>query len=127
MESEIYAFKTEYEFELPRGYIDIEGNCHKRGVMRLAKTIDQIAPARDPRVISNPAYLTIILLSRVITKLGNLEKDQINPKLIEDLFVPDVDHLRKLYQKINFDEEPRIQATCPKCDNKFLVEIDKLD
>lgn len=127
MVDDAFTFKTEYDFELPKGYIDKEGSCHKRGTMRAATAADEILPAKDPRVISNPAYLTIILMSRVITKLGDLEKDQINPKLIENLFVSDLNHLRRLYQKINTDEEPRIQATCPKCDNKFLVSILDLD
>jgi phage FluMu protein gp41 len=127
MVDEVSAFKTEYEFDLPKGYIDKEGNCHKHGIMRLATAADEILPAKDPRVLSNPAYLTIILLSRVITKLGDLEKDQINPKLIENLFVSDLNHLRRLYQKFNIDEDPRIQATCPKCENKFFVDLVNLE
>jgi hypothetical protein len=121
------SFKTEYEFELPKGYIDSEGNCHKKGIMRLATAADEILPARDPRVVTNPSYITLILLSRVITRLGNLEKDQINPKVIEGLFISDLTFLRKLYQKINLDEDPRLEAVCPKCDNKFLVDLRNLD
>lgn len=120
-------FKTEYEFELPKGYVDTDGNCHKRGIMRLATAADEILPAKDPRVVSNPAYLTIILLSRVITKLGDFNKDQINPKMIENLFVSDLTYLRRLYQKINVDEDSQLEVTCPKCDNKFLVDIRNLD
>jgi hypothetical protein len=127
MSDETCSFKTEFEFKLPRGYIDREGTCHKHGTIRLGTAGDEIKSAADPRVISNPAYLTIILLSRVITKLGKLEKDQINPKVVEDLFVSDLNYLRKLYQRFNFEEEPKIQTTCPKCDNKFLVDINKLD
>jgi len=121
------VFKTEYEFELPKGYIDKEGNCYKHGIMRLATAADEILPVKDPRVISNPAYLTIILLSRVITKLGDLENDQINPKIIESLFISDLYYLRKLYQKVNIDEDPTIQATCPKCENKFSVDLRNLE
>jgi len=120
-------FKTEYEFELPKGYVDSDGNCHKRGIMRLATAADEILPAKDHRVVSNPAYLTIILLSRVITKLGDLNKDDITPKIIENLFVSDLTYLRRLYQKINVDEGSQVETICPKCDNKFLVDIRNLD
>ena len=56
---------TEFEFELPKGYVDGNGEIHKKGIMRLATAADEILPLRDPRVVSNPGYLTIILLSRV--------------------------------------------------------------
>ncbi len=119
------VFRTEYEFELPKGYVDPEGTCHKKGMMRLAKASDEILPSQDPRVISNPAYITIIILSRVITKLGGLDSDKINPKLIENLFLSDLNYLKILYQKINLDES--FQATCPKCQNTFDVEIPQMD
>ena len=67
------SFQTEFEFELPRGYVDQNGEVHKRGVMRLATAADEIMPLRDPRVQQNPGYLTVILLSRVVTKLGTLQ------------------------------------------------------
>jgi len=123
----ISAFKTEYEFELPKGYVDADGNCHKRGIMRLATAADEILPGKDPRVITNPSYLTIILLSRVIIKIGSLENEQVNPKIIEGLFISDLNYLRNLYQKINLDEDPRIEAVCPKCENKFFVDLRNLD
>ena len=78
------TLQTEFPFTLPRGYVDAEGNLHREGVMRLATAYDEIAPMKDPRVQANPGYLVIILLSRVITRLGTLE--QINPKVIERLF-----------------------------------------
>ena len=120
------VLKTEYEFELPKGYVDAEnGTCHKTGVMRLATGGDEILPAQDPRVISNPSYLTCIILSRVISKLGNLDKNQISPKIIENMFLSDLNYLRALYQKINFNAN--LQATCPKCQNKFNVDLHNLD
>jgi hypothetical protein len=124
---EISAFQTEYEFKLPKGYVDKDGTCHKEGLMRLATAADEILPAKDPRVSSNPAYLTIILLSRVVMRLGNLEKDQITPRVIEGLFVADLNFLRRLYQKINIDEDPTVRAVCPKCENKFEVDIRNLE
>ena len=77
------TLQTEFNFTLPRGYVDSEGNLHKNGVMRLATAFDEIAPMKDSRVQANPGYLAVILLSRVITQLGDLE--QVNPKVIENL------------------------------------------
>ena len=76
------------EFTLPKGYVDVEGNLHKEGIMRLATAADEILPMKDPRVQTNPAYLTVILLSRVITKLGDLQV--INANTIENLFASDL-------------------------------------
>jgi len=92
-------FQTEYEFTLPLGYVDSEGTLHREGIMRLATAADEILPLKDPRVQSNQAYLIIILLSRVITKLGTLP--QINPKIIEGLFAADISFLQEFYNRIN--------------------------
>ena len=113
-------FRTEHEFSLPKGYIDEEGNLHKEGVMRLATAADEILPLRDPRVQGNPAYLTIILLSRVITKLGSLS--DVNPRIIEELFASDLAYLQEFYTRINGDGVPRVKAVCPKCKHEFEVE-----
>ena len=86
------SFQTEFEFELPRGYVDQNGEVHKRGVMRLATAADEIMPLRDPRVQQNPGYLTVILLSRVVTKLGTLQA--INNRVIENLFTIDMAYLQ---------------------------------
>jgi hypothetical protein len=118
------AFQTEFEFELPRGYIDDSGNLHRRGIMRLATAADEILPMRDPRVQQNPGYLTIILLTRVITKLGDLKA--IDTKVIEKLFTTDLAFLQDFYQRINEMEAPRIKAVCPKCDHEFDTEINFL-
>jgi hypothetical protein len=98
------AFRTEVEFTLPKGYIDDAGVLHRRGVMRLATAADEILPLRDPRVQSNPAYLTIIILARVIVKLGSLPA--IDTQLIEGLFAADLEYLRQLYEEVNAAEEP---------------------
>lgn len=95
--------QTEFEFTLPKGYVDADGNIHQKGVMRLARAMDEIVPMRDPRVKSNPAYATVIILSRVITQLGAL--DQINPSVVEGLFATDLNYLQKLYRQINELEE----------------------
>ena len=91
--------QTEFEFTLPKGYIDSDGNLHRKGVMRLSRAIDEITPMRDPRVKSNPAYATVIILSRVIIKLGGLE--EISPMVIENLFASDLSYLQKFYRQIN--------------------------
>lgn len=118
------AFQTEFEFALPRGYVDEDGNLHKNGIMRLATAADEILPLKDPRVQTNPAYLTVILLSRVITKLGSLQT--INPKVIENLFASDLSYLQEFYRKINQNGTDKIKTTCPKCEHQFEVEVEPL-
>lgn len=118
------GFQTEFEFTLPKGYVDEVGNLQKKGVMRLATAADEILPMKDPRVQSNPAYLTVILLSRVITKLGSLET--INPKVIENLFASDMSYLQEFYKRINENGSGKIKASCPKCEHEFEVEVETL-
>jgi hypothetical protein len=115
------TFQTEFEFSLPQGYVDEEGNLHKDGIMRLATAADEILPMKDPRVQSNPAYLTIILLSRVVTRLGTLPV--INPRIIEGLFVSDLAYLQDLYNRTNENGANVIRVACPKCEHKFEVEV----
>ena len=118
------SFKTEFEFVLPRGYMDSNGDLHKEGTMRLATAADEIAPMRDPRVQQNPSYLTIILLSRVVSKLGTL--NSVNTKVIEGLYTIDMAYLQDLYQRINLSEVPGYVVTCPKCEHEFEVPLDFL-
>lgn len=113
--------QTEFDFTLPRGYLESEGHLHREGTMRLATAMDEIAPLRDPRVRANEAYLTIILLSRVITRLGSLT--QITPHLVENLFSADLAYLQDLYQRINEPEANAIRVTCPECGHTFDVEV----
>lgn len=114
--------QTEFPFTLPRGYVDTDGNLHREGVMRLATAFDEIAPMKDPRVQANPGYLVIILLSRVVTKLGNLT--YINPKVVEGLFAADLAYLQDLYRRINEHGHDRVAVTCPHCNQPFEVELD---
>ncbi len=117
-------FQTEYEFTLPKGYIDESGDLHRTGTMRLATAADEILPMKDPRVQQNSAYLSVILLARVITKLGNLQV--INTKVIEGLFSSDFAYLEEYYRKINGTGAARINVECPKCQNTFEVEVGSL-
>jgi len=115
------SFETEFEFELPKGYIDEQGNLHRKGIMRLATAADEVLPLRDPRVQQNPGYLTIIVLSRVVTKLGDLRA--IDTKTIEKMFTADMAYLQDFYQRINEMETPNIRVVCPRCDNEFEAEV----
>ncbi len=113
-------FQTEFEFSLPMGYVDSEGNLHREGVMRLSTAADEILPLKDPRVQANPAYLVIILMSRVITRLGKLP--QINPKIIEGLYSADLTYLQDLYNNINRSGTSALKVVCPHCQQGFEVE-----
>ena len=117
------GLQTEFEFTLPRGYVDESGNLHKVGTMRLATAADEILPLRDPRVTANQAYLVIILLSRVITRLGSLGEGQINPGTIERLFSADLAYLQDFYRRINETGHNRVPAICPSCSTRFEVEV----
>jgi hypothetical protein len=97
------GFQTEIEFELPRGYVDSTGTLHRRGLMRLATAADEILPLRDPRVTQNEAYLTIIVLARVIVRLGSLS--DIHTGVIEGLFAADLGYLQRLYERFNAGDE----------------------
>ena len=103
------ALQTEHEFTLPQGYVDDEGTLHTEGRMRLATAADEIKPLKDPRVQSNSSYLTVVLLSRVVTELGDLET--VDPEVIESLFVTDLEFLQGLYERINSPDDP--QAAVP--------------
>lgn len=97
------GFATEVEFTLPKGYIDARGVLHRDGVMRLATAADEILPLRDPRVQQNEAYLTVIVLARVILRLGGLT--DIDTRTIEGLFASDLDYLQRLYERLNGGDE----------------------
>ena len=114
------VFRTEHEFTLPMGYMDSDGNLHKKGTMRLATAADEILPLKDPRVQQNAAYLNIILFARVIRLEGVAT---IDTKVIEDLFASDLVYLQNLYMQINGDGTNIIKAKCPKCEHEFDVEV----
>ena len=115
------ALQTEFAFTLPRGYVDKDGNLHKEGVMRLATAADEIYPMKDMRVRSNQAYLVIVLLARVITRLGTLT--EITPTNIEGLFSADLAYLQEFYRQINEEGTSNRPVTCPECDHSFEVDF----
>ena len=113
-------FETEVKFELPRGYVDRNGEIHKEGVMRRANAADEIVPLNDPRVKMNPGYLSVLLLERVVKSLGTLNR--VDAHVIESLFTADMAYLQDLYQKINAVEPPAVSVVCPKCGHGFEYE-----
>ena len=115
------TIQTEFEFILPRGYIDRDGTIHRQGVMRLATAMDEIAPLRDLRVRSNQAYLVIVLLSQVIVKLGTLP--QMTTNVIENLFAPDLAYLQAFYRQINEQGVTTITVPCAACQHENEVDI----
>jgi len=115
------GLQTEFEFVLPKGYVDREGNLHRRGTMRLATANDEIAPLRDMRVRENQAYLTVVILSRVITQLGTIA--ELNPGVIENIFSADLAYLQSFYRQINEHGTTTIPAGCPACGHKFEADL----
>ena len=113
--------QTIYEFELPRGYVDSSGNVCKRGKMRLATAGDEINATKDPRVAGNPSYLTIVILSKVITELEGVSS--VVPNIVERLFTADLAFLQDMYQRINNIEPPVMTAVCPECGHVHEVGI----
>jgi phage FluMu protein gp41 len=111
--------QLEHDFTLPMGFVDEHGSLHRDGTMRLATAADEILPLQDPRVQKNPAYLSLILLSRVVTRLGSVEP--ITPKTMEGLFAGDLAHLQELYNEVN-GLEARADAVCPECRHEFALD-----
>ncbi len=120
-ESPSDALRTEFEFELPRGYVDGSGTVHRHGVMRLATARDELVPLHDDRVRENGAYLTVVLLARVISRLGTLT--DIHPAMVENFFASDLAFLQDLYRRINQEGHTRAAVTCPACQEKFTVDL----
>ena len=117
--------RTEIPFTLPRGYVDAAGTLHREGTMRLATARDEIEPLRDVEVRQNEAYLTILLLARTVTRIG--EVTDITPELVENLFAADFDHLQRLYERINSDGEAVGVIECPHCSEEFEVDLTEIE
>ncbi|RSS52900.1 hypothetical protein [Streptomyces sp. WAC06614] len=113
--------RTEFDFELPRGYVDDSGTVHRHGTMRLATARDELIPLRDVRVQENPAYLSVVLLGRVITRLGTLA--MVHDGVVENLFASDLAFLQDFYRQINAEGHTRAGVTCPHCEQPFEVEL----
>jgi len=115
------SVQTEFNFVLPRGYVDSNGTVHREGTMRLATARDEIFPQNDHRVKENAAYLTVLLLTRTVTKLGSLF--EVDSYVIENLFASDLAFLQDLYRRINQEGHTQAAVTCPHCGQEFSVDI----
>lgn len=118
---EPYELTTEFRFVLPRGFVDRSGQLHRDGVMRLATARDELVPLLDDRVRENPAYLTVVLLARVVTELGTLP--DVNAGVIEGLFATDLAFLQDLYRRINTEGHTRARVVCPACQHEMTVDL----
>lgn len=117
--------EAQFSFNLPRGYTDATGQVHRDGDMRLATALDEIESVHDPRVQSNEAYLPVVLLSRVITRLGGMAS--ITPALVEQLYAADITYLEDLYLRLNLHEALTIGAVCPHCGLSFQLQVAPLE
>lgn len=113
--------RTEFAFELPRGYVDDTGATHTTGTMRLATARDELVPLRDDRVRENPAYLTVVLLARVISRIGDIV--DVHAGVVENLFASDLAFLQDLYRRINSEGHTRAGVACPDCGRQFEVDV----
>jgi hypothetical protein len=117
--------RTEIPFTLPRGYVDPAGRVHREGAMRLATARDEIEPLRDAEVRSNEAYLSVLLLARTVTRIGDVT--DITPALVEELYAVDFDHLQKLYERLNTDGESVGVVNCPSCAHEFEIDLTDIE
>lgn len=115
------AMRTEFDFELPRGYVDGDGVVHRHGTMRLATARDELLPLYDERVQENPAFTTVVLLGRVITRLGTLS--MMNAQVVENMFASDVAFLQDFYRRVNAEGHTRAAVTCPECSQRFTIDL----
>ncbi|MFD6072329.1 MULTISPECIES: zinc-ribbon domain-containing protein [Amycolatopsis] len=113
--------RTEFAFELPRGYVDDAGRVHHSGVMRLATARDELVPLRDDRVRENSAFLTVVLLARVITRIGDVT--DVHAGVIENLFASDLAFLQDMYRRVNSEGHTRAGVACPECGHGFVVDV----
>ena len=117
--------RTEISFALPRGFVDERGTVHREGTMRLATARDEIEPLRDAEVRQNEAYLSVLLLARTVTRIGEIT--DVTPDLIESLYAADFDHLQRLYERVNTDGEAVGVVSCPACANEFEVDLTEIE
>jgi hypothetical protein len=117
--------RTEIEFTLPLGLVDEEGEVHRDGTMRLATARDEIEPLGDPEVRRNHAYLSVLLLSRTVTRIGGFT--EITPEVIESLYAADFDHLQRIYERVNTDADAVGVVSCPECSREFEVDLTEIE
>jgi len=116
-----HELRTEFSFVLPLGYVDGGGRVHRDGVMRLATARDELVPLSDDRVREQPAYLTVVLLARVITRIGSIT--DVHAGVVENLFATDLAFLQDLYRRINTEGHTKARLTCPACQHEMVVDL----
>jgi len=116
-----HLLRTEVEFTLPLGFVDSSGTLHRLGVMRLATAVDEVQPLQDPRVVANQAYLSILLLSRVVVRLGSISP--VPASVVEGLFSADFAYLQDLYMRLNEPGGTLADTRCPECGTQFTVDV----
>ncbi|GHC44419.1 hypothetical protein GCM10010507_19280 [Streptomyces cinnamoneus] len=119
MQQHAPELRTEFDFVLPHGYVDSDGTVHRQGRMRLATARDELSPLIDQRVRANPAYLGIVLLSLVITRLGTIT--DVHAEVVEQLFAADLAYLQDFYREINGLGADDQAVACPSCGKQFAV------
>jgi hypothetical protein len=116
-----YLLRREVDFTLPLGYVDVGGTLHRQGVMRLATAADEIQPLQDPRVLANPAYIGVLLLSRVVVRLGSISP--VTPGVVEGLYSADFAYLQDLYVRLNEPGAALADTRCPECGTQFTIDV----
>jgi hypothetical protein len=119
------VLQTEFPFTLPCGYVDEQGNLHRQGIMRRAVALDEVEPAADPRVRTNDLYLGILLLSRVVTRLGSIAP--VPPSVVEGLFATDFAYLQDLYLQVNEPDGGLVETACPACGTRFSLDLSQAE
>lgn len=115
------VMQTTFDFVLPRGFVDSQGNVHREGTMRLATARDELMPLLDPKVREHEAFLSLVLLARVVTRLGSLP--MVDDQVIGGLWATDLAFLQDLYRRINTEGSTIAEVTCPSCNEVIMVDV----
>lgn len=115
------VMQTTFDFVLPRGFVDNQGNVHREGTMRLATARDELMPLLDPKVREHEAFMSLVLLARVVTRLGTLP--HVDDQVIGGLWATDLAFLQDLYRRINTEGTTVAEVTCPHCSQLVMVDV----
>lgn len=115
------SIQTTFDFVLPRGYVDGNGVLHREGTMRLATARDELMPLLDPKVQQHEGFLSLVLLGRVVTRLGTLP--HIDDQVMGGLWAADLAFLQDVYRRINTEGHTMLGVTCPNCSQEFTVDM----
>lgn len=121
MTAQMESLQTTFDFVLPRGYVDERGMLHREGTMRMATARDELMPLMDPKVRQHEAFLSLVLLARVVTRLGNLPV--VDDQVIGGLWATDLAFLQDLYRRINSEGHTLVEVSCPLCSGEFTFDV----